>query len=210
MQATKICRAKEKRGESAMISKTVGYFAVCSAFIFVSGAQGIGQGTERMAQLGVGEKKVTPIDFRALKALLPESLPGMKRAEATGERTSAFGIRMSNAKGRYEAEGGGNIHIEISDMGSMTGMAAAVAAWLNVEIDRESDKEYEKTTTIGGHRAHERYNQEDKSGEIQVVVGGRFMVNVKGSEVKMDAIKEALGKLDLAKLDAMKTQGVEQ
>ena len=157
-----------------------------------------------------GNKKVETVDYKELKALLPESLPGMKRTDATGEKTSAMGMQISNTEGRYSADnGGGSMTIKITDIGSMTGLAGMTAyAWAGVNIDRESDNEYEKTSTIGGYKSHEKYNKSSKSGEVSVLVGDRFVVDVNGDNVDMDAIKGALGKVDLGKLNSMKGEGV--
>ena len=38
------------------------------------------------------------VDFRELKALLPESLPGLKRAEAAGEKRSVMGMTVATAE----------------------------------------------------------------------------------------------------------------
>jgi hypothetical protein len=157
-----------------------------------------------------GNKKVETVDYKELKALLPESLPGMKRTDATGEKSSAMGMQISNTEGRYSAEnGGGSMTIKITDIGSMTGLAGMTAyAWAGVNIDRESDNEYEKTSTIGGYKSHEKYNKSSKSGEVSVLVGDRFVVDVNGDNVDMNAIKGALGKVDLGKLNSMKGEGV--
>jgi hypothetical protein len=154
-------------------------------------------------------KKVETVDYKELKALLPESLPGMKRTDATGEKSSAMGMQVSNAEGRYSADNGGSMRVKITDIGSMTGLAGmAMYAWATVSVDRESDTGYEKTSTISGYKSHEKYDKSNKSGELSVLVGDRFVVEVDGSDVDMDAIKNALGKVDLGKLNSMKGQGV--
>jgi hypothetical protein len=154
-------------------------------------------------------KKVETVDYKELKALLPESLPGMKRTDATGEKSSAMGMQVSNAEGRYSADNGGSMRVKITDIGSMTGLAGmAMYAWATVSVDRESDTGYEKTSTIGGYKSHEKYDKSSKSGELSVLVGDRFVVEVDGSDVDMDAIKSAIGKVDLGKLNSMKGQGV--
>lgn len=155
-------------------------------------------------------KKVETVDYKELKALLPESLPGMKRTDASGEKNAAMGMQISNSEGRYRAEDGSSITVKITDIGSMTGLAGmATYAWARVEVDRESDNSYEKTTTISGYRAREKYNKSSKSGEVSVLVGDRFIVEVDGNNVDMDTIKGALSKVDLGKLNSMKGQGVQ-
>ncbi|MDP9177077.1 MAG: transposase [Gemmatimonadota bacterium] len=155
-------------------------------------------------------KKVETVNYQELKALLPESLPGMKRTNATGEKSSAMGMQISHAEGRYSSDDGNSSTIKITDIGSMTGLAGMTAyAWAKVDVDRESDTGYEKTTTHGGYKAHEKYDTQNKSGEISVLVGDRFVVEVDGRGIDMDAIKSTLGKVDLGKLNSMKGQGVQ-
>lgn len=175
------------------------------------GGEGVGEAMKKMGEAMTSGKKVEPVDFRLLKSLLPESLPGMKRTSATGEKNAAMGINVSKAEAEYQAEGEkGRIDLNITDMGSMSGLAAMAAfGWAMTEIDRETDSGYEKTSTYGGFKAFEKYNKSNQDGEIQVLVGNRFSVEVKGYEVTMDQVKAALGKIDLAKLDGMKTQGIQ-
>ena len=173
------------------------------------GGQGFGEAMQKMGEAMTAGKKVEPVDFRALKELLPESLPGMKRTNANGEKTAAFGINVAKAEGEYRGETEGNIDITITDMGNMSGLTAMAAGWAMVDIDKESDTGYEKTTTYKGQKAHEQYTKESQHGEIEVLVGNRFIVEAKGNSVKMDDLKAALGKIDIGKLDGMKTQGVQ-
>ena len=155
-------------------------------------------------------KKVETVDYQELKAMLPESLPGMKRTNATGEKTSALGMQVSQAEGRYSSDEGASATIKIVDIGSMTGLAGMTAyAWARVDVDREGDTGYEKTSTFGEYKSHEKYNRANKSGELSVLVGDRFVVEVDGNNVDMDAIKSAMGKVDLGKLNSMKGQGVQ-
>ena len=175
------------------------------------GGEGVGEAMKKMGEAMTSGKKVEPVDFRMLKSLLPESLPGMKRTSATGEKNAAMGINLSKAEAEYQAEGEkGRIDINITDMGSMSGLTAMAAfGWAMTDIDRETDSGYEKTSTYGGFKAIEKYNKSNQDGEIQVLVGNRFSVEVKGYEVTMDQVKAALGKIDLAKLDGMKMQGIQ-
>jgi hypothetical protein len=144
------------------------------------------------------------VDFRELKALLPAELPAMKRTNASGEKNAAMGITVSSAEGRYEG-GDGYIEIKLSDNGGMGGfMAFAQAGWSAAEIDRETDTGFERTTTLNGQKAKEEYDNESRHGKIEVLVGGRFMVEVTGGNVSFDQIQTAAKMLDYAKLAALK------
>lgn len=156
-----------------------------------------------------GGKKVETVDYKVLKDMLPADIGGMKRTDASGEKTSAMGMQISNAEGRYRNDAGASMTVKITDIGSMTGLAGMAAyAWSATEIDRESESGYEKTSTFNGFKSHEKYDKSSKSGDISVLVGGRFVAAVEGNDVDMDALKHALSKVDLKKLDGMKGQGV--
>lgn len=170
------------------------------------GGEGSGDALKRMEKAVSSTKSVELVDFRQLKELLPDAVRGMQRNEATGERSSAFGINVSKAEGQYTVRDQGTITITISDMGSMTGLTGmAVYAWATADIDRETATGYEKTMTYRGYKAYEKYDKDSQSGEINVIVGGRFMVQVEGSDVKVEDLRTALDKVNLSKLAAMKS-----
>jgi hypothetical protein len=157
-----------------------------------------------------GGKKVETIDASVLKGMLPSDLDGMKRTEASGEKSSAMGINVSTADGRYSDNAGKSMTVKITDIGSMTGLAGmATFAWASTTIDRETETGYEKTSTFNGYKSHEKYDNASKSGELSTLVGGRFAAEVSGSGVSMDEIKNAMSKIDLKKLEGMKDQGVQ-
>ena len=100
--------------------------------------------------------------------------------------------------------------IKITDIGSMTGLAGmAMFAWASTDIDKETETGYEKTSMFNGFKSHEKYDKSSKSGELSTIVGGRFVVEASGYGVDMEAIKDAVTKVDLKKLDSMKGVGVQ-
>jgi len=152
-----------------------------------------------------GQTPVAVVDFRELKALLPESLDGFKRTNASGEKNTTMGITLSQANATYEATDGGNVTIKISDNGGMGGlMAFAQAAWASSEIDRETDTGFERTATYKGHKTHEEYDREERSGKIDAIIGGRFNVEIQGYQVAWESLQAALGQLDMDKLAGLK------
>jgi hypothetical protein len=155
-------------------------------------------------------KATDAVDFRVLKELLPEEINGMPRTSSDGEKNSAMGFTMSRAEARYETQGtNASIRIEISDAGAMTGMAAMAAfAWASMDVDKESETGYEKTTTIKGYRGYEKFDRQTNFAELSILVGGRFMVELEGNEIGVDGLKAALDKIDLGKLEGMKGFGV--
>ncbi|MEJ2495400.1 MAG: hypothetical protein P8Y79_13850 [Ignavibacteriaceae bacterium] len=153
--------------------------------------------------------KVETVDFRKLKELLPEELDGMNRTSASGEKTNSFGIKVSQSEGKYKSEDGEqNIKITIIDLGSMKGLTGmALFAWTMAEIDKETEDGYEKTTEFKGYKAFEKYNTKNKNGDLEVIVGDRFMVKGEGWGVDMDDIHNALSLIDFSSLESMKNEG---
>ncbi len=151
-------------------------------------------------------KKFEVVDFRELKALLPEVLGDLKRADARGEKTGAMGFTVSKAEADYNSEDySKSINIEISDTSGATGFAGIASwGWAMTDIDREDDTGYEKTINYKGNKALERYNNQDRSGSIEIMIARRFMMSVNGNGVSMDEIKNAADKIDIGKLEAMK------
>ena len=132
----------------------------------------------------------------------------MTRTSAEGEKSGAMGFVFSDAEGRYEAEDGGRISIKITDLGAGGVAAMAAFGWMIAEVDRETENGYEKTTTIKGNKGYEKYNRQGRDGEMNLLVAGRFMLEVNGSNTAMEAIKDALDKVDLGKLEQMRNVGV--
>ncbi|MCF2445516.1 hypothetical protein L0657_16250 [Dyadobacter sp. CY345] len=148
---------------------------------------------------------VDPVNFRELKELLPEKVLGLERKESSGEKNGAMGFTISRAEATYAGNSDESVHIEIFDTGGVAGVGTmALAAWTMADIDKETDKGYEKTTKIEGYKGYEKYNNESKSGELNVLVGDRFVVNVNGDNVSMEQLKSILSDLDLEKLAELK------
>jgi len=148
---------------------------------------------------------VDPVDFRKLKELLPEKAAGLKRIEATGEKSGAAGFTISRAEAKYGDNGETAAHIEIFDTGGIAGVGTmALAAWTMADIDKETSTGYEKTTTLEGYKGYEKYDSQSKSGELNVLVADRFVVNINGNNLSVEKLKSILTSLDLDKLSELK------
>ena len=161
-----------------------------------------------------GNSKVEVVNFRELKALLPESIGDLKRTSASGEKTNSFGIKVSLAKGKYILQSEGenkNITIKITDMGSIKGaMGMAAFAWSMAEIDKETDTGFERTFEYKGHKAHEEYDTKYNNGKVQVLVAKRFIVEIDGSNVSWEMLREALNSVPIDELESKKNEGIEE
>lgn len=153
-----------------------------------------------------GNHRVDVVDFKTLTAMLPPSLPGMKRTEAQGENQGAIGVRTSSAHGSYQSDNGSSVHIEISDMSGVSGLMDMAGALVQ-NTTSQSDSGFERDQNIGGRSVHEKFDTKAKKGEASVMLAKRFQVVVSGEGIDMQTLEQALGQVDLARLEAMKDQG---
>ena len=153
-------------------------------------------------------KPAEPVDFRKLKEAMPAELLTIKRTEVNGEKTAMGAFKISQAHGTFAKDANDGdaprIEVTITDYAAAPGMAEAMAAWTKMEIDRESDGGYEKTTKVGEYPAFETYQNEGKAGQLQVFVAGRFVVAVTTQNVPADQLKKIGEELKLEKLAALK------
>jgi hypothetical protein len=153
-----------------------------------------------------GDHKVDPVDFHALKVLLPESLPGMQRSNAEGSSQAALGMKSSEATATYQGAAGARAEIKIADASAVAGLMGA-AGGIAQTINSESDTGYERNTTIGGQAAHEKYDKPSNHGDITIIVAKRFAVDVSGDGVDMGTLEQYAGAINFAQLVAMKDLG---
>lgn len=144
-------------------------------------------------------KTVEVVDFRELKALLPDELAGMKRTSHTGEKAGMFGMNLSTAKAEYE-EGGQRLDVSIVDVAGVSMALAGMASWASMEVDRETDNGYERTTMIEGYKAFEKYDKSSKNGEVSVIVENRFILTVDGDNIEEKTLAKAIDQLNIKKL----------
>ncbi|MDX1906094.1 MAG: hypothetical protein SF053_03610 [Bacteroidia bacterium] len=163
--------------------------------------QGLQQ-LEDLTQRQTDGKPVEPVNFRELKALLPGSIAGMSQHDAEGQTTGAMGFTVSQAGAAY-GEGDRRIKLEITDAGGISMAAMSLAAWSMTTIDRETDEGFERTGTIGGHKSYEEYATANRSGQVSVLVGGRFIVSAQGDGVSIDELREAVQGVNLGQLAGM-------
>ncbi len=150
-----------------------------------------------------GSHRVTPVDFRTLQTLLPPSLSGMQRGAAQGSDGQGMGIKTSSAEADYSGADNARIHLTISDVSGVSGLIG-MAGGLAQTTDAQTATGYEKDVTIDGHSVHEKYDSASKHGEMQLIVAQRYEVDLNGDNVDMDALQQALGQVDLARLESMK------
>jgi hypothetical protein len=157
---------------------------------------------QMMGAIVGGNKGVEALPTDQMKTFLPETLAGLPRTNVAAQRNNAMGIQVSEASADYADGAGRNLELEITDTGGAQGFVA-LAAWANVEQEREWDGGYERDYRADGRMVHERWDGKNGSGEYGVIVGQRFSVKVSGKAASMDELKAALATgVEVAGLEA--------
>lgn len=153
-----------------------------------------------------GSHRVNPVDFNTLKAMLPESLPQMRRTGAQGSSQQAMGVKGTSATADYEGPAGSRVRIKIADISGVTGLMDAASALVPTG-ETESDTGYEKDTVLDGRQVHEKYDRNSGQGDVEAIIAKRFEVDVAGQGVQMEQLEQTLARVDLARLEAMRAAG---
>jgi hypothetical protein len=144
---------------------------------------------------------VEVVNFRDLKALLPETLIGLDRTSHTGEKAGAMGFSVSQAEASY-GTGDKTLDVAIIDGGGIGMAQMGLAAWAMAEIDREDDNGWAKTTTIAGHKAYQEHNN-NGTGQVSILVAGRGVINVDYEGVSEGEIEKVVKTLDISGLERL-------
>ncbi|MHA6206048.1 Yip1 family protein [Dyella soli] len=160
-----------------------------------------------MGKMAGADGRVQSLPPDTIKAMLPDSLGSMKRGEWSASRNTAMGVQLTTAHATYSDDQGHNVQLEVSDTGSMRGMMAMASA-MAPESEQQTDHGYEKTYTNNGRLAHEEWDTSARRGEYGVIVAQRFSVKASGNADSIDQLKQAVGSVDLDKLESLKNEGV--
>ena len=170
------------------------------------------QAAAAMESLGTllgGGKRVDPVGIDQLKPLVPATFSGLPKTASNAEKSGIAGLMVSKAEATYSDGAEKRVTLEISDTGGVSGMMGLIG-WAGVEGESEDDSGSERTHKENGRLIHEKSSKNGGTSEFAIVLGDRFVVTAKGRGVDLDALKAAVGSLDLAKLEGMKDVGVKR
>lgn len=158
-------------------------------------AEGMKALTEAMNGTG---KTVDPVSFQSLEAFLP-TLSGWERDTPRSERMTAP-VAFTQTEAHY-SKGDASLDITITDSGFAQAVLAPFSMMAAMGVSRESREGYEKSVTLDGHPGFEEWRNENRDGELTLLVGKRFLVAIKGSQLPgAGTLQEAARAIDVGKL----------
>jgi hypothetical protein len=90
----------------------------------------------------------------------------------------------------------------------MSGMVGFVS-WMGMTEEKDNEYGSERTRKVNGRFVHEKVSKRGGDNEFGIVLGERFIVSASGN-VSIDQLKGALDGIDLAKLESLKSAGVQK
>lgn len=185
--------AEEKRAEQA--AQTASEAA--------KGLDQMAKSLEAMASGGKSDQKpVDPVSFGDMIALMPD-LNGWEKAKPTGEKmTSPF--PFSTAEAAY-TKGDARIHITMTDSGFNQMLLVPYSMFLTAGYEKQTSDGYEKSIKVNGQPGWEKWSSEGKNGELNALVGKRFVVQIEGNQIDdTKVLHDVANKIDMGKLTALK------
>lgn len=165
--------------------------------------QAMARGLEALASGGApGGARVEPVRYQDLIAMLPK-VEGWEMREPQGQRmTSPFPTASAEAVYR---NGASRVEVEIVDTANNQMLLAPISMFLQVGYAQESTRGYEKAMPLNGHPGWEKWDISSKRGEVNALVGKRFIVTVKGNNVDdTKVLQQFAQRVDFNSLAALK------
>lgn len=131
-----------------------------------------------------------------MKDLLPNALPGWQAGEASAQAVGAAVLGGGVTVSRDYTKGQGSVSIEIV---ADSPVLQSVLMMINNPMFAGAGGG--KLETVKRQRAVVKYDNSKKSGDIYVVIGGRFLVTIKGDNVEREAMVEFAKAIDYQALE---------
>jgi hypothetical protein len=150
----------------------------------------------------VGRAPVETVDVEALEPLFP-TVTGWERAEMQGEKAlEPVGVTQVHLEYR---RGESRVDASIVDTGLNQSYLAPFTLFLAQGYKKERPTGYERAVQVGNYPAWERWDGDMKNGEVNVLVGRRFLVQLDGIDIEnTKPLYELLQKFDLGKLGQLR------
>ncbi len=175
----------------------------------VEKVESVTMGLSEILEETLGDPPYTPaIRYQELQELLPERINGVRPAVTEGH-TLSIGSGFSKVSGEYRDEDQ-VVTVTIIDLAAFGTLAAkALSDWVDEDIDRKSDRGFERTNIFRNrskeYPTYEKYYSKHgrESCELHSWVEDRFMIAISGDSVPMSICESARDKISFKKLERL-------
>lgn len=134
----------------------------------------------------------------SLKSLLPEPLKGWDAEEADSQAMGAAMMGGGLTASRNYTKGDSSVEVRIMTDSPM--LQAMMMMFSNPMMTTSDGGKMEK---ISGQKAIVKYQQSEKTGEINIISANRFLVTVEGYDISSEELRAYAGVVDYNKLAAL-------
>jgi hypothetical protein len=157
-----------------------------------------GNYSEAISNLDYAGQLIRQKKAESMVKLLPEGLKGWEAEEPTNEAAAGTLMGGMVEVSRRYTKGDASVEVKITTDSPL--LSSFITMFSNPMIVSGSGAKLE---TIKGQRAVVKYESSGKTGEINIVIGGRMLVTVQGNDVSRDDLVAYAGALDYGKLTAL-------
>lgn len=145
---------------------------------------------------------VEPVSFKVLAPFFPD-LAGWEKGTPEGEKMSAP-VAISHSEVEYTKDDA-RIRAKITDSGNNAMFLAPFMIYLTAGYERETSDGYEKSVKVGDQPGWEQWDGESKSGELNIFVNKRFLVELDGNGIEnTQVLHDLAGRIDMRTLGDVK------
>ncbi|MDE2878083.1 hypothetical protein [Candidatus Palauibacter soopunensis] len=164
--------------------------------------------TDLAEELSAGALVDNPIHFREFYDVLPERAGDLRRTSREGATGGAFGFRVSAAEAEYEGRNGAEVEVAIFDIGALPVIGSeGFVEWLDLSVDQESDRGWERTIEYEGYPAIEEFRRtrgDRGRAEFTWFIEDRFVVELEGRNLTIDELHALRDAIDTGALADMR------
>lgn len=165
------------------------------------GLEDMAKSMRDMAEAG-GGKSVPPVSIETLQTAFPD-FSGWTKGKATGT-SATMPVAFTEAQVKY-TKGDAEIEVKAIDTGLSQLLIAPYSMFIASGYQRQTESGYEKALTVAGNPGWEKWDKEQKNGEVNMLVAKRFVITIEGDGVPDTAVlHELAGKVNVAALAAAK------
>lgn len=148
------------------------------------------------------QARIEPVEVEALEPLFP-AIEGWQRGRIEGQK-SIESVSVTEAHAEYQ-RGPAQVEASITDSGLNKSYIAAFTLFVADGYKKETSTGYERAVKVGDYPAWERWDSNAKNGELNVLIGGRFIVQLDGLDIEnTQVLHELLQKFNLKKIGETK------
>ena len=163
------------------------------------------QAMGEMLGAAVGGQGGKPFSPEELQKHVPQTLDGMERREFEARSDNALGMSFSSVTALY-ANDDREIDVKVQDIGSVPALAMAMGAWAQSTVNRETADEVERVFQRDGVSFKEQYRKDGSSAELTMMLPNGVMLEARGSNMDMDALRDAVNGIDVKGMAGLKRQ----